>query len=665
MTARRRRHDRGDPNPRRGRSLAAPEGAHLAGGLARDRRDRPRHRSRPLQPALSHDAQPLRRAARQRLYRGRRGRHVDGDHLRQYRHFDRLTDRRAGHGERHSGGGRRADRRDLAGAARRRNADHGPAGGHHCIPSHSGHRGDARHALDPQRRPDQRHRRQVDHRSAGQFPSRRYRAVRRRADAGVSDDRRDDPRGLVDALFGAGPRHLRGRRQRRGGAALRHLAAAHDRDGVRAARFLRRHSRPALRDAAPRHPVDRAAEPRIDDHHRLGGRRRQHSRRRRHGDRLDPRRGPDRRNRQRAGLYRRLALLDPRGARRAHSRDRDRRHLAAPAHGRSMSAMSEIPLAHAAKRVAPWWLLRHEAMLAAILFVALIALGLLNNRFLTLDNLLNQGRLTTEVGLIALPMTFIIVTGGIDLSVGSTVGLCAILLGYSWKTFDFPLPLAICFALFVGAAAGFLNGLVITKVRVPPLIMTIATLALYRGLAEGISQAHSVRGYPEWFFSIGQGEWLGLPAQLWILLAFAIGCWVELDRTTFGRTLYAIGNNETAARFSGLPVDRVKLIIYTLSGFMAGLSATVLVSRVTTTRSDMGSGYELDVIAAVVLGGTSIFGGVGTIWGTVVGLVMIQLLKNGLALTGVKGDATIVVIGAVLILSTLVASSLQRRRDGV
>jgi rhamnose transport system permease protein len=330
-----------------------------------------------------------------------------------------------------------------------------------------------------------------------------------------------------------------------------------------------------------------------------------------------------------------------------------------------MSAMSEIPLPQVAKRIVPWWFLRHETMLAAILLVALIVLGALNNRFLTLDNLLNQGRLTTEVGLIALPMTFIIVTGGIDLSVGSIVGLCAILLGYSWKTFDFPLPLAIGFALLVGAAVGFVNGLVITKIKVPPLIMTIATLALYRGLAEGISQAHSVRGYPEWFYFIGQENFLGVPAQLWLLLIAIVVAGIVLDRTTFGRTLYAIGNNETAARFSGLPVDRTKLVIYTLSGLMAGLSAVVLVSRVTTTRSDMGIGYELDVIAAVVLGGTSIFGGVGTIWGTAVGIAMIQLLKDGLALTGVKGDATIVVIGAVLILSTLVASSLQRRRDGV
>jgi len=311
----------------------------------------------------------------------------------------------------------------------------------------------------------------------------------------------------------------------------------------------------------------------------------------------------------------------------------------------------------------PRWLARHETLLAAILAIALIVLGAFAQVFLTPDNLLNQGRLMTEIGLIALPMTFIIITGGIDLSVGAIVGLSAIMLGYSWKFFGFPLPLAIVFALFVGGLAGFVNGFVITRVKVPPLIMTIATLALYRGLAEGVSQAHSVRGYPEWFYVLGQGDVLGVPTQLLILVVLTIVAGIALDRTTFGRTLYAIGSNETAARFSALNVDRMKLIIYTLSGVASGLAAVVLVSRVTTTRMDMGMGYELDVIAAVVLGGTSIFGGSGTIWGTAIGLAMIQLLKNGLALTGVKGDATIVVIGVALILSVLIASSLQRRRE--
>ena len=215
---------------------------------------------------------------------------------------------------------------------------------------------------------------------------------------------------------------------------------------------------------------------------------------------------------------------------------------------------------------APLWLKRHETLLAIILLIALAGLGAFNDRFLTVDNLLDQGRFISETGLIALPMTFIIITGGIDLSVGAIVGLCAIMLGYSWKNFGFPLPLAIAFALAVGALAGFLNGLVITRVKVPPLIMTIATLALYRGLAEGVSQARSVRGYPEWFYFLGQGSVFGVPTQLLVLIVLIIVAGVALDRTTFGRTLYAIGANETAARFSALPVDRVKLIVYTLSG---------------------------------------------------------------------------------------------------
>jgi rhamnose transport system permease protein len=305
----------------------------------------------------------------------------------------------------------------------------------------------------------------------------------------------------------------------------------------------------------------------------------------------------------------------------------------------------------------------HEGVLLLILVVALIVLAQQSDRFLTAGNLLNQGRLMAEVGLVALPMTFIIITGGIDLSVGSIVGLCAIVLGVAWQNLGLPLEAAIAVALLTGALAGAVNGWFITRVGVPPLIMTLATLALYRGLAEGISQARSVRGYPEWFFRLGQGEVLGVPTQLWILLVATLVSAVVLAYTPFGRSLYAIGHNQLAARFSGIPVDRYKLAIYTLSGFMAGLAGYIFVSRVSTTRSDMGTGLELDVIAAVVLGGTSIFGGTGTILGTVLGVILIQLLKNGLALTGVKGDATIVVIGAVLILSILITNWARGRQE--
>jgi rhamnose transport system permease protein len=307
-------------------------------------------------------------------------------------------------------------------------------------------------------------------------------------------------------------------------------------------------------------------------------------------------------------------------------------------------------------------LLGHEGVLAVILAAALLVLATRTDVFLTADNLLNQGRLVAEIGLVALPMTFIIITGGIDLSVGSIMGLCAVLLGYAWKNLGLPLEAAIALSLGAGALCGFVNGWFIARVGVPPLIMTLATLALYRGLAEGISQARSVRGYPEWFYTLGQGDVLGVPTQLWLWGAAILASAVLLARTTFGRELYVIGHNETAARFSGVPVGRAKVAIYTLSGLMAGLAAWIFVSRVSTTRSDMGTGLELDAIAAVVLGGTSIFGGTGTILGTVLGVVLIQLLKNGLALTGVKGDATIVVIGVVLILSILVANLIQRRR---
>jgi len=309
-------------------------------------------------------------------------------------------------------------------------------------------------------------------------------------------------------------------------------------------------------------------------------------------------------------------------------------------------------------------LMSHEGLLLLILVAALIVLAHQSDRFFTAGNLLNQGRLMAEVGLVALPMTFIIITGGIDLSVGSIMGLCAIVLGSAWQNLGLPLEAAIALALVIGALAGALNGWFITRVGVPPLIMTLATLALYRGLAEGISQARSVRGYPEWFFRLGQGEVLGVPTQLWILLVAVVVCAVVLRYTAFGRSLYAIGHNQLAARFSGIPVDRYKLAIYTFSGVMAGLAGFIFVSRVSTTRSDMGTGLELDVIAAVVLGGTSIFGGTGTIIGTVLGVVLIQLLKNGLALTGVKGDATIVVIGSVLILSILITNWARSRQEG-
>jgi rhamnose transport system permease protein len=307
-------------------------------------------------------------------------------------------------------------------------------------------------------------------------------------------------------------------------------------------------------------------------------------------------------------------------------------------------------------------LLRHEVILALILAATLAVLARQSIYFFTIDNLLNQGALMAEVSLIALAMTFVIVTGGIDLSVGSILGMTAILLGVFWHDVGLPLPAAILLAVSLGTLAGAFNGIIVTWFKVPPLIATLATLALYRGLAEGISQARSVRGYPDWFYVLGQGQSLGVPNQLWIVAVFIIATAAVLGLTVGGRATYAIGSNETAAAFSGLAVSATKIRIYAFSGFMAALAAVIFVSRVSTTRSDMGTGIELDAITAVVLGGTSIFGGRGTIVGTVLGLLLMQALKNGVSLAGVKGDGTTVLIGAVLIL-TLLLSNLFRR-DG-
>lgn len=304
----------------------------------------------------------------------------------------------------------------------------------------------------------------------------------------------------------------------------------------------------------------------------------------------------------------------------------------------------------------------HEKILALMLVISLAVLSVLSDKFMTVANILNQGRLIAEIGLVALPMTLIIVTGGIDLAVGSILGLSAIVLGIAWKGLGLPLGAAMAVSVGAGILAGCCNGLLITRMRVPPLITTLATLALFRGIAEGLSQARSVRGYPEWFFFLGQGEIAGIPVQVIILVVMVALFWFLLAKTTLGRSLYAIGSNEVAARYAGIPVDRIKVLAYGLSGLMSGLAAVIFVSRVSTTRSDMGSGLELDVIAAVVLGGTSIFGGRGTIVGTILGFLLIGLLKNGLALTGVKGDATIVVIGLVLILAILASNLAERYR---
>lgn len=316
-----------------------------------------------------------------------------------------------------------------------------------------------------------------------------------------------------------------------------------------------------------------------------------------------------------------------------------------------------------AREQPPWMeaLLRREMLLLGLLGLSGFAMSLLSDKFLTLQNLLDMTRHFVEIGLLALPMTLIIITAGIDLSVGSMVGLCAVILGFAWDRWHLTLGSAAALTLLTGLLAGMGNGLLIAGVRIPALIVTLATMAIYRGLADGISQARRVSDFPESFFFLGQGYVGPFPTQLVLFAFLAALTALALARTGFGRALYALGSNEETARLSGLPVARLKAGVYAFSGLLAGLAALVYVSRVSTAKPDAGLGLELDVITAVVLGGTSIAGGEGSILGSVLGLSLLSVLRRGLTLANFPMEGQAVLLGALLIGAVWLDRLVRRR----
>ncbi len=299
-------------------------------------------------------------------------------------------------------------------------------------------------------------------------------------------------------------------------------------------------------------------------------------------------------------------------------------------------------------------LLKQESILLLLLLALCGIMSLPSDKFLTLYNLFEITRYFVEIGLIALPMTLIIITGGIDLSVGSIVGLSVVVFGKMWRLSGESILAAWLLTLLLGMCCGWFNGILIAKVKVPPLIVTLATLAIYRGFALGISHAEPIHGYQESFYFWGQGYVGPFPTQFLIFVVLAVLFAFGLAKTYWGRYIYAIGNNEPAVIYSGVNVQRIKLAIYLLSGLLSSLAAIIFVSRVSTAKADAGFGYELDTIAAVVLGGTSIFGGRGSILGTIIGLVLITTLRNGLALARFSYEFQSVFVGVLLIGAILI-----------
>jgi rhamnose transport system permease protein len=291
---------------------------------------------------------------------------------------------------------------------------------------------------------------------------------------------------------------------------------------------------------------------------------------------------------------------------------------------------------------------RRESVLLLVLVVLCGLMACLSPYFLTVQNLFDLTSHLAEIGIIACGMTLIIMTGGIDLSVGSLLGLCVIVFGYSWQVWDLGVAPAIALTLLVGGLAGAGNGTLITRWNFPPLVVTLATMALFRGFALAISEAEPV-SIPEAFWWVGQGKVGPVPVQLLFWLVIAAITAFLCYWTRLGRYAMAIGDNERAADFARLPVRRVKLLLYTSSGVLCALAAMIYAARFSTAPANAGEWVELAAITGVVLGGTSITGGRGSVWGTFLGIMILGVVRNGLDLAEVDAVWKKLVEGSILI----------------
>ncbi|HQY92848.1 ABC transporter permease [Caldilinea sp.] len=298
-----------------------------------------------------------------------------------------------------------------------------------------------------------------------------------------------------------------------------------------------------------------------------------------------------------------------------------------------------------------------------ILLAMFIAFSLLSEGFFTTRNIFNIIRQISFMGLIAIGVTMVIITGGIDLGSGSVLALCAVIATslaqlpnsatLKYEGLNLPIIAPIVAALAVGALTGVINGSLISKFKIPPFIATLGMMTVARGFALIYSNKPLSQLTPEYNF-IGQGAIWGVPFPVIILVVVAIATHIMLNNTPFGRYIYALGGNEQAARISGVNIDRVKIGVYTLAGLLSGLAGLVVSSRVGSGQPGQGVGIELDAIAAAVIGGTSLAGGIGTIWGTIVGALIIGVLDNGLILLNVDQYWITIVKGTIIVVAVII-----------
>lgn len=296
-------------------------------------------------------------------------------------------------------------------------------------------------------------------------------------------------------------------------------------------------------------------------------------------------------------------------------------------------------------------------------FLLCIALSFASEYFLTAKNIINVLRQTSINGILALGMTLVILTRGIDLSVGSVLAFSGIVAAsLATGPGAHSLPVVIGAGIGVGMVCGIVNGLVVARLAVPPFVATLGMLSIARGLTYIYSDGMPISNLSDSFLAIGQERFLGVPVPVYIFLFVFIGLWVLLNKTTFGRYVYAVGGNEKSARTAGIGTRKIIVAVYAIAGLLAGLSGLILTARTTAGLPQAGVSYELDAIAAVVIGGTSLNGGVGTVRGTLFGALIIGVINNGLDLIGVSSFYQQVVKGCIIVFAVLLDPT-RRNQD--
>jgi ribose/xylose/arabinose/galactoside ABC-type transport system permease subunit len=301
-----------------------------------------------------------------------------------------------------------------------------------------------------------------------------------------------------------------------------------------------------------------------------------------------------------------------------------------------------------------------EAVLLLVLVVLGVAISLRNGQFWTSDNLENVALDTSSVVIVAVAATMVLIAGQLDLSVGSVYALGAVVAAEA-LTHGVPTAPAVALGLATGAACGAINGSLVVGLRVPALIATLGTLYAMRGLVLVITSGAPVYPLPDSFLSLGQGKLAGIPVPVWIAVAVLAAGHLVLRRTVIGRQMHNVGSNESAALLAGVPITRVRMLVFALSGMAAALGGMLVAARISSAQTNSGTGLELTVIAAVIIGGTSLFGGSGSVLGTLLGALLISVIANGLVLAEIDPFYQNIVVGAIIVLAVAVDGWRRRR----